>query len=193
MVPDMATGSTSEDRYTATSYFKLVEEGLIAPDDRVELLEGVIVSKLPHTPPHAGGIRRVDRVMRSALGQEAVFSPQLPLVASASSVPEPDFAVLAGRLEDYRTVHPTNALLVVEVAESTLPQDRLTKTRIYARAGIPDYWIVNLRDHVVEWFGEPDPDMRVYRSRGIAAGSEPLPLAAFPDVTIRAAELLPPV
>jgi Uma2 family endonuclease len=187
----MATGSAGEDRYTARSYFALVEDGLLDAEERVELLDGIIVSKAPHTPAHAGGIRRVDGVLRAALGAEVVYSPQMPLVAGTSSVPEPDFAVLSGRLEDYSTQHPTSALLVVEVADSSLPQDRLTKTRIYARAGIANYWIVNLRDNVIEWFADPDIDARIYRSRGIAAGSEPLPLAAFPDVTIRAAELLP--
>ncbi len=188
----METGAANEGRYTATRYFALVEEGLLAPDERVELLDGIIVAMPPQAPPHATGVRRVDRALRLALGADVLLSSQLPFIAGASSVPEPDMAVLPGRIEDYETHHPTTALLVVEVADSSLAQDRLTKTRIYARAGIPNYWIVNLRDLVVEWFGDPDPTTRTYRAKGTAAATARLPLAAFPDVTITAADLLPP-
>jgi Uma2 family endonuclease len=183
---------TADDRYTADSYFALVEEGLISPDDRVELLDGIIVAMPPQDPLHASGIRRVDRALRRALGPEVLISPQLPFVAAPRSVPEPDLAVLPGSVDDYDTRHPTRALLVIEVAVSSLVQDRLTKSRIYAQAGVPSYWIVNLRDRVVEWFADPDPDSRVYRARGTSNDASALPLAALPGVTISAADLLPP-
>lgn len=182
----------SDGRYTADSYFALVAEGLLDPDEKVELLDGIVVAMPPQEPPHASGVRRVDRALRRAFGPDVLVSSQLPLIAGASSVPEPDFAILPGRLEDYDKRHPTKALLVVEVADSSLAQDRLTKARIYARAGVPDYWIVNLRHDVVEWYSNPDPDARVYRSSGKADGATPLPLSAFPDVVLTAADLLPP-
>ena len=188
----METGAAGDGRYTADGYFALVEQGLLAPDERVELLDGIIVAMPPQEPPHASGVRRTDRALRKALGPDVLVSSQLPLIAGASSVPEPDFAVLPGKLEDYDTRHPTRALLVVEIADSSLAQDRLTKTRIYAGAGIPNYWIVNLRDFVVEWYGDPDPSTRVFRSTGTARGTTRLPLAAFPDVFLTAADLLPP-
>lgn len=100
--------------------------------------------------------------------------------------------VLPGRFEDYEHSHPTRALLAVEVAESSLAQDRLTKSRIYAQAGVPDYWIVNLRQRVVEWYRAPDAEARVYRESGQASGEDALALAAFPDVVVRAGDLLPP-
>lgn len=187
----METCTAEEGRYTARSYFSLVEEGLLAADERVELLDGIIVAMPPQAPLHATAVRLVDQALRRALGPDALVSSQLPLVASSGSVPEPDLAVLPGRIADYATKHPTTALLVVEVADSSLAQDRLTMARIYARAGIPDYWIVNLRDRVVEWFGDPDVSTRAYRSSGRAGGSTRLPLAAFPDATITAGELLP--
>lgn len=182
----------NDGRYTADSYFALVEQGLIDPDEKVELLDGIVVAMPPQQPPHATGVRWVDRALRRALGPEVLVSSQLPLIADASSVPEPDFAVLPGRLEDYLTRHPTRAFLVVEIADSSLVQDRLTKSRIYARAGVPDYWIVNLRHFVVEWYSDPDPDLRVYRSSGKSDGATPLPLSAFPGVVLTAADLLPP-
>lgn len=183
---------TEADRCTASRYFALVEEGLLSPDDRVELLDGIIVAMPPHAPLHAFGVRRVQRVLEAALGAGALVSIQLPLIAGDMSVPEPDVAVLRGREEDYLHCHPTDALLVVEVADSSLPQDRLTKTRIYARARIAEYWIVNLRDRVVEWFCDPDVDARVYRGVGVADGSIKLPLVSFPNAVVTADDLLPP-
>lgn len=180
------------DRYTVTKYFAMVEEGLIAPDDRVELLEGIIVAMPPHTPLHAFGVRRVQRALAAALGPDVLISVQLPVVASETSVPEPDVTVLSGREEQYMFSHPTKALLVVEVAQSSLPQDRLTKSRIYARARIAEYWIVNLRDHAVEWFCTPDADARVYRENGVAKQDDRLPLVSFPHAVVTAADLLPP-
>ena len=78
---------------------------------------------------------------------------QLPLMPSPTSAPEPDVAVVAGQRTDYDHCHPTTALLLVEIADTSLPQDRLTKSRIYAAAGIPEYWIVNLRDQCVGRIG----------------------------------------
>jgi Uma2 family endonuclease len=188
----MDPGASNDIRYSAKRYFALVDEGILSPDDRVELLEGVIVASPPSAPPHAQGVRRVERILSQVLGQDIVLSSQLPFHAGTWSVPEPDVAVLPGRFEDYETSHPTSASLVVEVSLSSLAQDRLTKSRIYAAAGVKDYWIVNLRDGVVEWFAEPDMLARLYRSRGIAGRDDMLSLAAFPSVRIRAAELLPP-
>jgi len=188
----MDSHPADDGRYTADSYFALVERGLIDPDEKVELLDGIIVAMPPQQPSHAAGVRWVDRALRRALGPDVLVSSQLPLIAGALSVPEPDFAVLPGRLEDYQARHPTRALLVVEIADSSLVQDRLTKSRIYARAGVADYWIVNLRHFVVEWYSDPDPDARVYRSSGKADGSTRLPLSAFPDVVLTASDLLPP-
>jgi Uma2 family endonuclease len=132
-------------------------------------------------------------VLRRALGPDILVSSQLPLVVGGFSVPQPDIAVLPGSLMDYATRHPTRADLVVEVAFSSLAQDRLSKSRIYAGGSIPNYWIVNLREHVVEWYRDPDPDLRVYRHQGTAIGDDRLPLGAFPNVTISAKDLLPPI
>lgn len=189
----METDAAGERGYSVSDYFALVEEGLIAADERVELLDGLIVAMPLHTPLHASGIRRLDQTLRRVLGPDVLLSCQLSLVLGDSSVPEPDMAVLPGRLEDYDHRHPTRALLVVEVSCSTLAQDRLTKSRIYAGGGIPEYWIVNLRDQVVEWYADPDPARRLYRERGKAEGTERLPLRAFPELVVTAGELLPGV
>lgn len=191
-VHGMDTGTTQAGRYTAQGYFRLVDEGLLAPDDRVELLDGLIVSMPPQAPRHASGVRRAQVVLADALRGKAVISSQLPFLAGTFSVPEPDFAVLPGRLEDYETRHPAKASLVVEVADASLAQDRLTKSRIYAGAAVPEYWIVNLRDRVVEWYADPDTELRVYRRNGRVGDDDRLPLLAFPDVAIHGRDLLPP-
>lgn len=170
----------------------MTECGIIAPDDRVELLDGMIVSMAAQSAPHAGNVFRVQQLLLSKLGLETVVRSQSTFLAGTSSAPEPDIVVLPGRAEDYLEEHPTTAHLVVEVAYSSIIQDRLTKAAIYARAGIPCYWIVNLRDRCVEVFREPDPLRAAYTSVTRATGDDPLSIEAFPGVSFAAAELLPP-
>ena len=157
---------TDPTRYSVQEYFDLVTRGVLQPDDRVELLEGVIVAEPPMDPPHASGITRVDRALRRALGERVIIRVQQPFIVGGYSVPEPDVAVVPGTEADYDTQHPTQALLIVEVAASSLPQDRLTKSRIYAAAHVPEYWVVNLRDRCVEVFRDPDAVNRMYRAAG---------------------------
>ena len=182
---------TTDGRYTADEYFGLVDRGVLDPDDKVELLEGVIVTVAAQNPPHASAVALVNEVIRGAVQSRAVVRVQVPLVLGQQSVPEPDVAVVPGKLSDYYRQHPTTALLVVEVADRSLPQDRLTKTRTYAAAGIPEYWIVNLRDGCVEVCRDPDVSTAVYRSRRVAGRGETLSLVAFPDAAVAVSDVLP--
>jgi Uma2 family endonuclease len=186
-----ATVESADLRLTSERYFALVEEGVLQPGDRVELLEGVVVAMSPQNPAHAAAVRRTDTTLRRVLGGRAVISVQSPLVLGRHSVPEPDVAVVPGRESDYDRAHPTTALLIVEVADSSLAQDRVTKTRIYAAAGIPEVWILNLRDDRVEVFRDPDPAARSYRTTRAAARGERLDLASFPDAGVAVDDLLP--
>ena len=182
----------SRDGVSATSYLRMAECGLIAPDDRTELLEGVIVSMPPATPLHDNSVHRVQYALLRALGLDACIRVQSAMVTGSRSVPVPDVAVVPGSSNDYDRAHPTRAHLVVEVAQSSLPQDRLTKAALYARAGITDYWIVNLREGVVEAYGNVDREAGLYRSIARASGNDLLTLEAFPGIGIRAGDLLPP-
>lgn len=177
--------------YTVADYFDLVRRGVLAEDDRVELLDGVIVAEPPMDPPHATGIARATRAVGRAVGQRAAIRAQLPFIASPFSVPEPDVAVVPGALEDYAYEHPTVALLVIEVSGSSLQQDRLSKSRIYAGAGVPELWIVNLRDACVEVFRAPDVAQRVYTERAVARRGDVLSVVAVPGAVIAADDLLP--
>lgn len=187
----MVQSAELEPRYTAERYLGLVEAGVLSPDDRVELLEGVIVAMAPQSPRHAAAIRRVDDALRDAIGKRAIVSVQLPLIAGRHSVPEPDVAVLPGKRSDYETAHPTSALLVVEVADSSLLQDRLTKAAIYAAAGIPEYWLVNLRDDTIEVFRDPAPAKAQYVTSVVARCGERLGLTTLPGATVAVEDLLP--
>lgn len=173
------------------AYFQLVEEGLIAPDDRVELLEGIIVSMAPQQPGHAATVWRVGGILDRLVGQRAMVRSQLPFLAGAKSVPEPDLAVVPWNEDEWSTEHPDRCLLAVEVSDSSLAQDRLTKSRIYAAAGVADYWIVNLRNRTVEWFSAPDAAARVYAASGVAAGPEHLTFTAL-GLQVSAEDLFPP-
>ena len=192
MAPAIAREPTIR-RYTVERYLGLLDEGVLAPDDRVELLEGVIVAEPPSDPPHATGVNLAASVLTGAVGARAAVRVQVPLVVGRLSLPEPDVAVVPGHLRDYSTRHPTSALLVIEVADSSLVQDRLTKGAIYAAGGIPDYWIVNLRTRTVEIFRAPDPEAALYRQTTTAAAGTRLELVALPGVTVLVDDLLPAV
>jgi len=175
---------------TVERYLGLVEAGVLSEDDRVELLEGVVVAMTPHNPPHAAGVARAYEAVRVAIGRRAHVRSQLSLVLGRS-VPEPDLAVVPGSVRDYERSHPTTALLVIEVADASLKQDRLSKAAIYAAAGIPDYWIVNLRDQVVEVMRDPDREAARYRAVRSVSRGEQLELVALPGATVDVSELLP--
>lgn len=175
--------------FSVEEYLGLVDRGLLDPDDRVELLEGVVTSMSPQSPRHASAIRRAVRELQRAFHNRALVTDQSPYLA-ASSVPEPDVAVVPGTPEDYDRRHPDRALLLVEVADSSLAQDRLTKSAIYAAAGVPEYWIVNLLDDVVEVLS--DPAGGVFTSRRVTRPGELLTPLSAPDAAIQVTALLPP-
>jgi Uma2 family endonuclease len=138
-------------RFSVAEYGRLAEVGILTEDDRLELIEGYLVNKMTVNPPHAGTVRRLERLLQRLLPPDWDCRTQSPLVLP-DSVPEPDLAVVVFDADDYRTRHPTaaDAALVVEVSDSSLEGDRGDKVRIYARAAISIYWIVNLADGQVE-------------------------------------------
>ena len=178
-------------RWTTARYLRLVEEGVLGPDDHVELLEGVIVAVAPSNVEHDGTVGLVSQTLFRAVERRAVVRTQLSLVAGPRSLPEPDVAVVSGDARDYLQRRPTEALLVVEVADSSLKQDRLTKSAIYAAAGVPEYWIVNLRDRCVEVRRRPEPGMRRYATVAIARQGDVLELRALRGMRVAVEDLLP--
>jgi len=164
---------TVPERFTVEQFFALVDEGMLQPDDRVELLEGVIVAMAPSNAPHASATSRVADALRGAVGKRALIREEKCLILGLYSAPEPDVALVPGTEETYDDAHPRTALLVVEVADSSLAQDRITKAAMYAGAGIPEYWIVNLRDHCVEASGAGPAGAAVRRAASRRPGRDP--------------------
>lgn len=135
----------------------MAEVGLLAPQMRVELIEGEIIDMVPSGTPHAGIVGRLNRLLVAAAGTRAAVRAQLPLRLDEYSEPEPDFAVLKWREDDYTAAHPTPAdtLLVIEVSQSSLRYDRERKLPLYARHSIPEVWIVDLVSLRLHSFGSP--------------------------------------
>ncbi len=180
-------------RWTVSEYRRLAETGFLTDDDRVELLEGWIVPKMTHRPPHAWAVSRVERLLKSYLGDRWYIRVQSP-IDTADSEPEPDVAVVRGSENDYLHNHPTTGeiALVVEVAETSIIKDR-RKARIYADALIPEYWIINLAEGMVERFTIPDPKTHTYRQTVVLKRGDKLTfdLDCVQTGTLTVADLLP--
>jgi Uma2 family endonuclease len=183
-------------RWTRLEYERMIEADILGPDDRIELLEGRLVVREPQHSPHATATRLAQEALGAAFGQGWDVRAGLPLALGPSSEPEPDVSVVRGSPRDFRDAHPTSAVLVVEVAQTSLRLDRTGKAHVYAKAGVPDYWIVNLLTGVLEVYRDPvaiDPERRrwEYRMvRSLGPGESISPLAA-PHASIAVADLLP--
>ena len=173
-------------RLKRTEYDRLVEGGAFA-GEKIQLLEGILVQMSPQDAPHSHSVWILGKMLDRGVADRARVRSQLPLALSEDSEPEPDLAIVPNA--DYTRVHPSTALLVVEVASSSLALDRKSKAAIYAKAGIPEYWIVNLVERVVEILDQPDATE--YRRKRIAKPSESISPAAFPDVVLTVESLLP--
>jgi Uma2 family endonuclease len=140
---------------TRVRYDRLVDVGILGPDDRVELLDGLLIAREPQGRRHAAVVVLVRGALEKAFGAAYHVREEKPIALDEQSEPEPDIVVVPGGPRDYLDAHPSRPVLVVEVADTSLALDRLRKGRLYARAGIADYWIVNLTDEVLEVYREP--------------------------------------
>lgn len=179
-------------RFTVDEYYRMAEVGLLTEDARVELIDGVIVDMPPIGPEHAGNVNWFTEAFRDLFGDSAQLSIQNPVRLGLRVEPQPDVMLLRSRADRYRTSHPgpEDVLLLVEVADSSLTYDRKTKARIYARAGIADYWIVNLVDSVVEV--HRDSARGKYRSVQTFRRGDVIQPLAFPEIAIAVSDILGP-
>jgi Uma2 family endonuclease len=166
-------------------YERLVHEGLF-DDERIELLGGVIVEMSPQDTRHSAIIERLSRLLMAAVASDASVRIQLPFVASEFSLPEPDLAVVP-RLS-YDDAHPERANLIVEVANSSLRKDRSIKSELYARAGVPEYWVVNIGDRAVEVHTLPRDG--AYTNVSIARPGDMLSLAVLGGAELAVSDFL---
>ena len=183
-----ATTQTTH-HWSRNAYDRAVDAGVFGPDDRLELIDGQLLSMTPQGSRHAAIVGQAGRILRAAFGPDRSVRMQCPLAVGDDSEPEPDLAVVPGQEIDYLDAHPTTALLVVEVSDDSLRRDRTLKQRLYARHGIPEYWILALPDARLEVYR--DPAETGYRSVTVRRAGESVGPLARPAATIAIAELLP--
>lgn len=143
--------------FTIHDYARMRESGILTEDDRVELIDGEIRNMSPIGPYHAAIVTKIVKFLMGQVKDDALISPQNPIQLNDYTEPQPDIAVLAYRDDYYAQALPTaeDVLIVIEVSDTTLSYDREEKMRRYAQAAIPEAWIVNLSEHVVEQYTVP--------------------------------------
>jgi Uma2 family endonuclease len=183
-------------RWARVEYERLVELGVFQPGERLELLDGQLVVREPQGSRHAGTIRRVLAALRGALGDAWQIDSQLPIALDGDSEPEPDVAVVPRDPGAYRDAHPSRAVLIIEVAEGSYRIDRRYKAGLYARAGVADYWIVDLVHGALEVHRDPEASPAAvygWRYRSVETLRPPAAIAPLvaPDRLIPVADLVP--
>ena len=182
-------------RLTRARYDQIVDAGIFGPEDHVELLDGLLIAREPQGERHTIVLALVRAAIERAFGRGYWVREEKPVALDDLSAPEPDLVVVRGQPRDYLgRGHPSHPLLTVEVAVTSLALDRVRKGALYARAGIEDYWVVNLKADVLEIYREPvrtpDGEWKYDSPRLLKRGAVVTPLAA-PRARIRVAALLP--
>jgi Uma2 family endonuclease len=165
-------------------YDKMVELGLFE-DQKIELLYGLLVDMPPIGTPHSSAVTQLTRLLLLALDPRAAVRTQQPFAASDNSEPEPDVAIVPPG--SYTDAHPDRAHLIIEVSETSLDRDRTLKGRLYAECGVPEYWVVNLIDRVVEVHTEIKGG--AYARVDTRGPGERTALVEFPEVSIAVDEI----
>jgi len=183
--------------WTVDEFERAGEFGLFAPDERLELIEGEIISKVtPQSPRHACSITLADYSLRDILPAGYYVRIQMPMTLGPRSQPEPDLTVMPGEIRDALISHPSTAALVVEIADTSLRLDRHAKASLYARAAVPEYWIVNIPDRVLEVHRDPiemedQPYGFHYRSITRHSPSDKVSPLIAPEQAILVSDILP--
>ena len=183
-------------RFSRAEYERLIDLGVFQPGDPIVLIGGELMGAEPQGAPHYTAIRKTAKALEAAFGPGWEVRTEGPIGLDEDSEPEPDVAVVPGSPEDYSRAHPSRPVLTVEVSESSLAVDRQRKGSLYARAGLADYWVLNLVDRVLEVYREPVSDSaslfgwRYARSEVFDASARVTPLAT-PGSSIPVSQLLP--
>ncbi len=171
-------------RFTVDEYYLMAKVGILKEDDRVELIDGEIVEMSPIGSRHASAVKRLISLLSRHLGQRAIISAQDPVQLGEHSEPEPDIALLRPKPDFYADAHPgpSDVLLLIEVADSSLEYDREVKTPLYARAGIAEVWLVDLVGENLRVYRSPSPEG--YREVRTARRGERLAPEALPELAL---------
>ena len=170
--------------FSVQDYYRMAETGILRADARVELIEGEIIDMPPIGSRHAGTVNQLSRILQKSVGERAIVQVQNPVRLSESSEPEPDISLLYPRADFYKSAHPASSdvLLIIEVAETTLAYDRSVKAPLYARSGIPEYWIIDLEHGQLERYREPHE--LTYARVDRPAVDRPIALEALPELQL---------
>ena len=169
-------------RLSVNDYHRMGQAEIFARDARVELINGEIIDMTPIGSEHAGLVKHLNRLFSAAVGERAIVSVQDPITLGQDSEPEPDLALLVPRDDFYVNAHPRaeDVLLIVEVADSSLQLDREIKMPLYARHGIPEVWLINVKDRSITVFQDASQGgYRQYFSPTELSSIEPLKLAGI--------------
>ena len=176
-------------RFTVEEFYRMADAGILGENNRVELIEGEVFEMTPIGSRHAACVKRLHKLLERRLGDQALVSVQDPIRISQTAEPQPDIALLKPRADFYAQAHPTpqDVLLVVEVADASLDYDRRVKLPLYARAGIPHAWLVDLAERCLEVHQDPSP--RGYRAiQKLGLGKSVTLLGAVIDIDTFLAE-----
>jgi len=185
----MVTATVEAHHWTREEYERLVEAGAFE-GWKIELVDGVLYDMMAQGPAHSSAVQKLLReLLAIGSGMGLDVRPQMPLAVSDDSLPEPDIAVVPADPDDYARFNPAEALLVVEVAQSSLHYDRSVKQRVYSRARIPEYWILNLASCQLEVYRDPARDR--YESRTVLGLADEVSPLFAPETSIRIAKLFP--
>jgi Uma2 family endonuclease len=174
------TARRTPHRFTVAEYDRMIDQGILKEDARVELIRGEIVAKMPIGDAHIACVDRLNRLLVLAVGDQATESIQNP-IRLADSEPEPD--VVLKRQGFYGKPGPADVLLVIEVADASLEDDREVKRPLYAENGIAEYWIVNLIDRCLEVNRRPRTDGTYADVRTLRTGDR-IEVAAIPHIRV---------
>lgn len=180
-------------QWTVSDYHRMLDAGILAEDDRLELLNGQIFEMSPQRPPHATATKRTYDYLLALLSGRAEIRSQSPITLSSHSEPEPDIAVVAIDELEYGDRHPSpnDIFLLIEVADSTLERDLNEKAIAYAKARIQDYWVVDVRGRIVHVFRQASDG--IYQEKRLLGEGDILSPLAFPRIYVSLNCLLPKV
>lgn len=177
-------------RFSAEDYDEMIDFGIIEEDERVELIRGEIVHKMPIGKSHIAVVNRLTRLLIQLIGDHAQVSVQNPIRLN-NSEPEPDVSLLRFQDDFYDSAKPVggDVLLVIEVSDASLETDRDIKRELYAEASIVEYWIVNLIDGCVEVHRQPQPN-GTYSEMFVAKRGDTIPMVSLPQFALKVDQIL---
>lgn len=187
---------TTAKRFTVDEYHRLGELGFFTENERVELIKGEIFEMAAKGTAHSVCITRLYRELFKLIGEQATLRGQEPIILSENSEPEPDMVIARNTPDDYLASHPvpSDILLLIEIADSSLKYDQEVKLSVYAEAGIADYWIFNLLDNCLECYTEPYHNIKGkfgYRRKLVFLQNESVSLPYFSQLVLDLSQVFP--